>query len=175
MLLFLFFLASILKSQFYQIFSKPEVKNEYKQELASLAGEALRTNDVPVGAIVVYDGNIIGRGYNTVFRNSEAGGHAEINAISDAMKTVGVNNFMNLNRDSLELISTFEPCEMCKGAIRLYRIKHVEFLESKPYLDWLGITLSNYLYEFHKRQMEPSELQDSLFEMHPDFKSQRFN
>ncbi|MCL5030152.1 MAG: nucleoside deaminase [Bacteroidetes bacterium] len=173
--LFIFFVASIFKTQFYNLFDKNKIKSEYKNELIELAKEALRTNDVPISAIVVYKEQIIGRGYNTVFRNYDAGGHAEINAISDAIKNEGFTNFMNLNRDSLLLISTLEPCPMCKGAIELYRIKHVEFLKEKPILSWLNSSLGDFLYEFQKQQLKPSSIQDSLFKMRPGFINQLSN
>ncbi len=173
--LFIFFVVSIFKSQYYKLFGDQEIKNYYKETLSDLAKEALRTGDVPISAIVVYNNAIIGRGYNTVSRNYDAGGHAEINAISEAIKNEGLENFMNLNRDSLLLISTYEPCPMCKGAIELYKIKHVEFLKSKSIISWLNSSLGDLFYEFHKRQMQPSQLQDALFEMYPGFKYQISN
>ncbi|HXD93649.1 MAG TPA: deaminase, partial [Bacteroidia bacterium] len=64
-------------------------------------------------------------------RDTNIGGHAEINAISNTIKNIGTQNFNQLNRDSLILITTFEPCLMCRGAIIENRIKHIEFIKEK--------------------------------------------
>ena len=170
-----FFIVATFKTQFYSLYKKDEIKSEYKNELIELAKEALRTNDVPTSAIVVYKNEIIGRGYNTVFRNYEAGGHAIINAISDAIKAEGFSNFINLNRDSLVIISTIEPCPMCKSAIELYNIQHVEFLKEKPVLSWLNSALKDFIYELNKRKLKPSSVQDSLLKMYHVYLYQVYN
>jgi tRNA(Arg) A34 adenosine deaminase TadA len=86
-------------------------------ELSALGATAIGSLVVPVAALLVYQGRIIGRGYNTVRREGNAGGHAEINAISDAMRSLGPEGFDALDRDHLVLLTTFEPCAMCRGAI----------------------------------------------------------
>ncbi len=85
--------------------------------LAELGAAAAADLDVPVAALLVHDGTIIGRGRNTVLRDGNAGGHAEINAISDALRTLGPAGLDALDRDKLVLLTTFEPCAMCRGAI----------------------------------------------------------
>lgn len=149
--------------------SKP-ISGGQINELRSLGLKALKSLDVPVASLVFYQGKIIGRGYNTVIRNSQAGGHAEINAISDAMRTVHVSAFNNLNKDSLLLISTFEPCQMCRGAILEYGIKHVQFLKPKPILFLAKEELKVWRYLWQRELREPFALQDSLFLLHPDHK-----
>jgi tRNA(adenine34) deaminase len=75
-------------------------------ELARAEGE------VPIGAIIVINGEIKGRGHNAVIQNSDPTAHAEIMALRDAAKTV--SNYRLLKAT---LYSTIEPCAMCAGAI----------------------------------------------------------
>lgn len=86
------------------------------------AKKALADGDVPVGAIVVKDGQIIGKGRNKREKDKNAVAHAEILAIEDACKTVG-----DWRLDGAELYVTLEPCPMCSGAIINARIKTVIF------------------------------------------------
>ena len=86
------------------------------------ARKALADGDVPVGAIVVKDGQIIGKGRNKREKDKNAVAHAEILAIESACKTVG-----DWRLDGAELYVTLEPCPMCSGAIINARIKTVIF------------------------------------------------
>ena len=88
-------------------------------ELAKIA-ESL--GEVPIGAVVVKDGKIIGEGYNTRETEQTATGHAEIQAIQNANKTLN-----SWRLDDCELYVTLEPCPMCAGAIINARIKTVVF------------------------------------------------
>jgi tRNA(adenine34) deaminase len=124
---------------------------------------------MPISAILIYNFEILGRGYNTVLRDQNAGGHAIINSINDAIKEVGLTTFMNLSRDSIKIITTYEPCEMCKGAILEYKIKSVEFLKSKSLSYWLDEYYRELGYELSKRKLDGEELQDSLFRLHPAY------
>jgi tRNA(adenine34) deaminase len=83
----------------------------------SLAEEAGDAGDVPVGCVIVKDGVVIGRGQNRREREKCALGHAEIEAISDACRTIG-----DWRLDGCELYVTLEPCPMCAGAIINSRI-----------------------------------------------------
>jgi tRNA(Arg) A34 adenosine deaminase TadA len=71
-------------NQFYRLRGKEQVPEELKTELNRLGEKALENKDVPVAAIVTYFDTIIGVGYNTVRRDFNIAGHAEINALSDA-------------------------------------------------------------------------------------------
>ena len=77
-----------------------------------LAKESFDLNEVPVGAVIVKDGNIIGKGRNSVIANNDVSSHAEINAIRSASQHV--NNY-RLNECSIFV--TLEPCHMCSGAL----------------------------------------------------------
>ena len=144
---------------------REEISPSAREELRSSALQALPSGDVPVGAIVMFGDSVIGRGHNTVHAGGEAGGHAEINALSDAMKRQGVARFDKLNRDSLLLISTYEPCMMCAGALMEARIKHIRFLKAKPLFTRLREDARLFLTMFRMERRDPSALQDSLFRL----------
>ena len=86
------------------------------------AKKAMLDGDVPVGAIVVKDGKVIGVGRNRREKDNNAVAHAEIIAIENACKEIG-----NWRLDGCELYVTLEPCPMCSGAIINARIKTVIF------------------------------------------------
>jgi len=79
-------------------------------------------DEVPVGAVVVFNNKIIGKGHNRAISKNDASSHAEIEAISDASKYV--NNYRLSNAD---IYVTLEPCAMCYGAIVHARILRLVF------------------------------------------------
>lgn len=169
------FLALLLGFQIVTYKSASLFRNEIilpdsiVQELSTLAFISLQSKDAPISSIILYNNRIIGRGFNTVLRDFTAGGHAEINAISDALHRISRKEFSTLNRDSLLLISTYEPCFMCRGAILEYNIRQVQFLKDKSVLHWLKEDFRSYRYQWQRIQVEPETLQDSLFHLHPDY------
>ena len=88
-------------------------------ELAAIAGNG---GDIPVGAVVVRDGKIIGTGYNRRECGKSSLAHAEIEAIGKACKALG-----GWRLSDCELYVTLEPCPMCAGAIINSRIKRVVY------------------------------------------------
>ena len=86
------------------------------------AKKAAEIGEVPVGAVVVYDGEIISAEYNTRETGKNALHHAEIKAIDSACKVLG-----GWRLHKCELYVTLEPCPMCAGAIVNARIKRVVF------------------------------------------------
>ena len=88
---------------------------------------ALRKTEVPVGAVLFFEGNLVGRGHNSSISNKDATAHAEIQAIRDACKNVG-----NYRLPNSILYVTLEPCIMCAGAILQARIEEVVFAIREP-------------------------------------------
>lgn len=88
----------------------------------SLAKKAEKKNDVPVGALIVYDGEIIATGYNYKENTQCALDHAEIRAIKRASKKLGSWRLIDC-----DIYITLEPCPMCAGAIVQSRIRNVYF------------------------------------------------
>jgi len=146
-----------------------EQARETKAQLLDLAVKSLQAGDVPVGALLFYNDTLVGSGYNTVVKDSVAYGHAEINALNMAIKKYGVTRFFKLDRNKLELITTLEPCQMCKGAIIEYRIKNVRFMKAKDFSYWFEENRWNLLYQLKKSPVEGAALQDSLFGLHSKF------
>lgn len=83
---------------------------------------AFEAGEVPVGAVVVKDGKIVGRGHNTREADLDISGHAEINAMKDAEKALG-----RWTLEGCALYVTLEPCLMCSGAIRQARLSTIVF------------------------------------------------
>jgi tRNA(adenine34) deaminase len=86
------------------------------------AEKALEDNEVPIGAVVVKDNKIIGRGYNQVEKLKDATAHAEMIALTSASNTIGK---WRLNDCSIYV--TLEPCIMCTGALLASRINNLFF------------------------------------------------
>ena len=100
---------------------------DYLTKIIVLSKKSLESGDVPIGAIIVKDGKIIGEGYNTREKNNDVMGHAEINAIKDASK-----NLNNWNLQGSVMYVTLKPCSMCLGVIRESRVAFVYYLLDKP-------------------------------------------
>lgn len=92
-----------------------------------LAEQAAQENEIPVGAIVVLDGEIIGEGYNAPISKCDPTAHAEIQAIRHACQTMN-----NYRLPGATLYVTLEPCSMCAGAIVHSRIARVVYAATEP-------------------------------------------
>jgi tRNA(adenine34) deaminase len=92
-----------------------------------LARQAALAGEVPVGAVVVKDGQIIGRGFNAPISRHDPSAHAEIAALRDAAQQIG-----NYRLVDCELFVTLEPCVMCVGAMFHARIGRVVFGARDP-------------------------------------------
>src|SRR5437763_13476925 len=97
------------------------------KEALALAAEAGRAGEVPVGAVVVKDGSIIGRGYNRPISSADPTAHAEIVALREAAAAVG-----NYRLTGCGLYVTLEPCAMCVGAMVHARVARVVFGARDP-------------------------------------------
>ena len=95
---------------------------EFMTEALALAADARQAGEVPVGAVVVHEGQIIGRGFNAPISLHDPSAHAEIQALRAAAKALG-----NYRLAGCTLYVTLEPCAMCAGAIQHARIARVVF------------------------------------------------
>lgn len=100
---------------------------DYMRYALELAAQAQRAGEVPVGAVVVKDGEIIGRGFNAPISRHDPSAHAEMLALRDAAKNIG-----NYRLVGCELFVTLEPCLMCAGAIMHARIARLVYGASDP-------------------------------------------
>ena len=93
---------------------------KYMKEAIRQAKKAWKIEEVPIGCVIVYQGKIIGRGYNRRTTDKNPLAHAEISAIKKASKVIG-----DWRLEECTLYVTLEPCQMCSGAIVQARIPRV--------------------------------------------------
>jgi tRNA(adenine34) deaminase len=105
----------------------PKQDQLFMQVAIELAKQASENGEVPVGAIIVKDGEIIGRGSNAPIGLHDPSAHAEILAMRDAAKHIG-----NYRLVDCTLYVTLEPCAMCSGAIQHARIANLVYGASDP-------------------------------------------
>jgi tRNA(adenine34) deaminase len=99
----------------------------FMQAALELAAEAARRGEVPVGAVVVKDGAIIGRGFNRPITTCDPTAHAEIVALREAATALG-----NYRLGGCELYVTLEPCAMCVGAMVHARLARIVYGAADP-------------------------------------------
>ena len=97
------------------------------EEALRCAQRALEMEEVPVGAVVVFEGKTVGRGWNRNITDSDPTAHAEIVALREAGATIG-----NHRLGDCELFVTIEPCPMCAGAMVHARIKRLVYGSDDP-------------------------------------------
>jgi len=100
---------------------------DFMREALALAQDAARAGEVPVGAVVVRDGRIIGRGYNRPITSSDPTAHAEIVALREAAAVE-----KNYRLPGCELYVTLEPCAMCVGAMVHARLARIVYGTTDP-------------------------------------------
>lgn len=128
-----------MPNQKYDIWMQAAIEQAYK---------ARDIDEVPVGAVVVLDNEIIGMGHNCPISASDPTSHAEIIAIRDACKRMD-----NYRLPEAELIVTLEPCSMCIGAMIHARIKNLVFGASDPKTGAAGGVSDLVHVEQHKHNM----------------------
>ncbi|NQW82261.1 MAG: tRNA adenosine(34) deaminase TadA [Polaromonas sp.] len=111
--------------------------NEMMQAALAEARAAMAAGEVPVGAVVVKDGQIIATGRNSPIDAHDPTAHAEIVALRAAAKVLG-----NYRLDDCELYVTLEPCAMCSGAMLQARLKRVVFAATEPKTGAAGSVLN---------------------------------
>ena len=129
------------------------------------AVEAYNSNEVPVGAVIIRDGQIISTGRNNREETHDATGHAETLAIRKACETLGTWRL-----EDCELYVTLEPCPMCMGAIINSRIKRVVFGAKDAKAGACGsvINLNNYPFN-HKPEIKSGVMAEECQQILSDF------
>ncbi len=111
---------TIIEKIHIEVREKMTEQQRYMKEALRLAKKAASIGEVPIGCVIVYEGKIIGRGYNrrTIDKNTLS--HAELNAIRKASKYMG-----DWRLENCDIYITLEPCQMCSGAIIQARMRKV--------------------------------------------------
>ena len=99
-----------------------EIDRRFMQEAIELARKALKSDDVPVGALVVHEGRIIGRGCNQREHMQDPTAHAELIALTAAAEYIG-----HWRCEDCTMYVTLEPCAMCAGALVLARVRRLVY------------------------------------------------
>lgn len=142
----------------------------FMREAMALAQQAAERGEVPVGAVVVKDGEIVGRGSNAPIGNHDPSAHAEILALRDAAKNIGNYRLVNCS-----LYVTLEPCAMCAGAIQHARIGKLIFGAKDPKTGACG-SVVNLMAEDklnHHTDIESGLLESECGQLLSDFFKQR--
>ncbi len=128
----------------------------YMKEAIKQARRAYRLNEVPIGCVIVYKDEIIGRGYNRRNTDKNTLSHAELNAIRKASRKMG-----DWRLEDCTMYITLEPCQMCAGAIVQSRMKRVVVGSMNPKAGCAGSVLNllqvdrfNHQVEFEKGVLE---------------------
>ena len=137
-------------------------KEFFMREALKEAQKAYDQAEVPIGAVVVLNGEIIGRGHNLREKEQDATLHAEIKAIRQANQHLG-----SWRLEDCELFVTLEPCPMCSGAMILSRMKRVVFGAFDPKAGTAG-TFMNLLQDSrfnHQVEVEQGVLEEECQEI----------
>ena len=150
----------------YFKFMNNRINELYMQEALKEAQKAFAEEEVPVGAVIVHQGQIIARGHNQVERLKDPTAHAEMIAITSAANYLGTKW---LNEASLYV--TIEPCSMCAGALVLARIKNLYFGASDPKTGACGsiINIVNHKKLNHRIKVTKGILESECSSLLRDF------
>mgnify|MGYP000028738984 FL=1 len=109
----------------------------FMQQALALAAEAAQAGEVPVGAVLVHNGEVIGRGRNRPIESADPTAHAEIGALREAAQNLG-----NYRLEDCTLYVTLEPCAMCCGAILNARVRRVVYAATEGKTGCAGSVLN---------------------------------
>lgn len=125
------------------------------------AEKALAAGDVPVGAIAVRDGRVIGRGYNRREADQDPTAHAEMIALRQAARTLG-----QWRLEHVTLYCTLEPCAMCAGALVLARVPRLVYATIDPKAGAAGsvMDIARHHRLNHRTQVEHGPLAEEAAE-----------
>jgi tRNA(adenine34) deaminase len=143
-----------------------KINEFYMQEALKEARKAFQEDEVPVGAVVVFDGRIISRGHNQIECLKDPTAHAEMIAITSAANFLGTKW---LNEASLYV--TIEPCSMCAGALVLARVKNLYFGAKDPKTGACGsvVNITNHKKLNHRVKVTSGLLQADCSLLLKDF------
>ncbi|WP_073184804.1 nucleoside deaminase [Anaerosphaera aminiphila] len=131
-------------------------REKFMSEALKLAEISYKNNDVPIGAVVVLNNEIVGSGYNRKELLKDASEHAEIMALKNAAK-----HLETYHLEDCEMFVTLEPCAMCAGAIINFRLKKVYIGAKNPRFGCCGSNLNLLSHDFnHKTEVEFNILEE---------------
>ena len=141
------------------------MNSKFMKAAISLANKAGERGEVPVGAVIIKDGEIIASGFNRREEKQNALSHAEIEAINDACKVLE-----SWRLDGCEMYVTLEPCPMCAGAIINARIKTLVFGAYDPKAGSIDsvVNLCDLPYN-HKPEIYGGIMEDECLNIMRDF------
>ncbi|XBH11137.1 tRNA adenosine(34) deaminase TadA [Edaphobacter paludis] len=143
---------------------------DHLREAIAEAHAAEASGEVPVGAVVVHNGKIIGRGQNRVLRDSDPTAHAEIVALREAGR-----HLANYRLEDCTVYATLEPCAMCAGAILHARINRLVYAAADPKAGACGSVLAvmNHPQLNHRVNVHPGLLAEECGTLLTNFFRQR--
>lgn len=147
-----------------------EEKEYFMKQALAEAGKSLEKDEIPIGCVIVKDGQIIGRGHNAREELNQAIMHAEVMAIQEANRVEG-----NWRLLDTTLFVTIEPCVMCSGAIGLARIPRVIYGGTNQKFGAAG-SLYDILSDVrlnHRVEVEKGILEEECAQIMQDFFRQR--
>lgn len=121
-----------------------ERNNKFMEYALKLAEISYSNGDIPVGAVVVKDGKVVGEGYNQKELLKDASAHAELIALKDACK-----NLNSYHLEDCDIYVTLEPCAMCAGAILNFRLNNVYIGTKNPRFGCCGSKINLLDYNFN--------------------------
>jgi len=143
---------------------------DFMAQALELAAQAAQIGEVPVGALVVHEGQIIGQGYNQTISAHDPSAHAEIMALRQAAQSIG-----NYRLSGCDLYVTLEPCTMCVGAIIHARIQRLVYAATEPKAGAVASQLQLLLLPHYNHivQVESGVMADESSAMLSNFFKQR--
>ena len=148
----------------------PHEETLWMREALAEARAAADAGEVPIGAVVVHEGKIVGHGQNRVLRDNDPTAHAEIIAMREAAQALG-----NYRLTDCELYVTLEPCAMCAGAMIHARLARLIYAASDPKAGAVVSVLQvlNHPRLNHRMAVEIGLLRDEAGELLREFFRQR--
>ncbi len=124
--------------------------------------DAWKSNEVPIGAVIVFEQNVVGSGHNQVESSNDPTAHAEMIAITQASNAIG-----DWRLNQATLFVTKEPCPMCSGAVLMSRVGRVVYAVPDPKMGGLGgaFNVNEYPGMNHTTNIDIGVLQDDCLEL----------